>query len=378
VARPDQLPQPGTTVSLAPVYFPGTPTPMEAVPVTVAAGDERTDVNITLRRIRAVRVRGTVLGPEGRPVPQAFVELSAVGPATALPTALIPPPLTTRTTAAGVFELAQVPPGNYTLLSRGRGPIAPNGGSPVWWAQVSVQVGGVDVALSDVTLQPGATFSGRVTVDSDATTPAPHLFGTRVELRGKSFDTVAGSQRGGGPPDPRFLMPGSVGADGTFTISDVPPDDYDVVLSGLSAGPDWWLRSAILDGRDLLDTHAHVRAGEDLRGVELTVSNRHTSLSGTFIASSGEAMADLFVIAFPADSSLWGPKSRRVQTARPDNAGRFVFANLPAGDYRLCALTDLDGGEWEVPGFLESLVPASVAVTLANGEKKVQNLRVGR
>jgi hypothetical protein len=58
--------------------------------------------------------------------------------------------------------------------------------------------------------------------------------------------------------------------------------------------------------------------------------------------------------------------------------GRFVFEHLPAGDYLLFALTDIDDGHWNDPGFFDALPGTSVELSLAHGDKKVQDLRVGQ
>jgi hypothetical protein len=142
-------------------------------------------------------------------------------------------------------------------------------------------------------------------------------------------------------------------------------------------GGAWWLRSATLNGRDLLDAPLRLAPGEDVTGVTLTLSNRRTQLSGTITTTAGAAMTDLFVFAFPADPALRVPRSRRILAVRPDSSGRYAFANLPAGDYLICALADVDDGQWNDPGFFDPLVGASVKITLAEGEQKVQDLRAG-
>ena len=86
----------------------------------------------------------------------------------------------------------------------------------------------------------------------------------------------------------------------------------------------------------------------------------------------------MFVLACPANPALRQPHSRRVQAVRPDSSGRFVFANLPAGDYFIVALTDIDDGQWNDPGFFDSMPGASVRLSLVHGEKKIQDLRVGQ
>ena len=126
-------------------------------------------------------------------------------------------------------------------------------------------------------------------------------------------------------------------------------------------------------------SHQGHNVGEATGGVSMTLvlSNRHTELSGTLTTAAGAGASDVFVLAFPAESALRRPGSRRVQAVRPDSNGRFVIENLPAGRYLLCALIDVDEGEWNDPGFFDPLVPAAAAVTLADGEKRIQNLRLG-
>ena len=75
---------------------------------------------------------------------------------------------------------------------------------------------------------------------------------------------------------------------------------------------------------------------------------------------------------------LWSsPLSRRIRTVRPGTDGKFTIANLPAGEYRLAALTDITPGDQTDPTFLQQLVGASIAISLADGEKKVQDIRIG-
>jgi hypothetical protein len=51
---------------------------------------------------------------------------------------------------------------------------------------------------------------------------------------------------------------------------------------------------------------------------------------------------------------------------------------LPAGEYYLAALTDADSNVWQTAGVLEKVIPSAIKVTLMSGERKVQDLRIGR
>jgi hypothetical protein len=66
-----------------------------------------------------------------------------------------------------------------------------------------------------------------------------------------------------------------------------------------------------------------------------------------------------------------------VQSSRPATSGRFAFADLPPGEYVIAALTDLPD-DWRTPEFLSGLAGAGVKVTIAEGERKMQNLRILR
>jgi hypothetical protein len=244
---------------------------------------------------------------------------------------------------------------------------------------MTVNITGADLDVARLTLQPGLTLSGRVVVDDAASTAPPDLTALHVQIQSESLQVASPQNRGrGGGPNMGLLQPAAVRADGTFVAADLVPDTYRVTITGGaidSAG--WWLRSAMLKGRDLLDAGLRLAPGEHITGLTLVLSDRRTQLSGTITTPGGAAVSELFVLAYPADASLRGPNSRRVKAVRPDSSGRFVIDNLPPGDYLMCALTDIDDGQWNEPGFLDAAVAASVKITLADGEKKVQDLRLG-
>ena len=61
---------------------------------------------------------------------------------------------------------------------------------------------------------------------------------------------------------------------------------------------------------------------------------------------------------------------------RPDSDGRYTLRYLPPGDYLVAAVKDLDRGAQYDPEFLRSLVGVSVPVTIMDGGKVRQDLRV--
>ena len=66
-----------------------------------------------------------------------------------------------------------------------------------------------------------------------------------------------------------------------------------------------------------------------------------------------------------------------MKSARPAADGAFSIKDLPPGDYLLAAVTDVDQDEWQALEFLEKLAPAAIKISIADGEKKIQDLRIG-
>ena len=179
-------------------------------------------------------------------------------------------------------------------------------------------------------------------------------------------------------PPIAYIPPATVQPDGSFEVTDIVPNTYSLFVAGPGVGESgWWPRAAMLAGTDLLDAPIQIAAGDAVSGVTITLSDRRTELSGTLEAPNGTPVSDVLILAYPANPALRTPRSRRVQAVRPDSAGKFILTNLPPGDYLLCALANADGTEWADPAFFGQLVSSSVKVTLGEGEKKVQNLRLG-
>jgi hypothetical protein len=65
-----------------------------------------------------------------------------------------------------------------------------------------------------------------------------------------------------------------------------------------------------------------------------------------------------------------------VQQARPASDGRYRVTGLPPGEYYISAATDVEEGELYESSFLNLLVTGAFKITLGDGEKKVQDLRL--
>jgi hypothetical protein len=371
----------------APVYYPGTAVLARAVPVQLEAGAEITSLDIRLDRVPTVVVEGAILRADGGPLAGAAAQLTEDQPAGAFAD-LPPDPITTTSGPDGTFRFTQVTPGNYRLLIRApigeldrsgsnpTGQIRPGFVARTQWAMADVSVAGGDVSGLALTLQPPLTLAGRVVFESDSKPPPEKLAALQVALfppglldapRGTSIRTIATAR------------PVAVQENATFALEDIVPGTYEfTVVGGPIADASWWPRSAMLDGRDLLDGRVEIDPGMNLAGVVITLSDRRTALTGTLQTTAGTPASDVFVVAFSEDEAYWGPAARRVEGVRPDSDGRYAIRDLPPGRYRLAAVLDADENDWYDSAFLKLLLPASIAFTLGEGEQRVQDLQVGR
>jgi hypothetical protein len=357
---------------LLPTYSPGTGTVASATHVTLEPGEERDGQDVRLITARAGGLTGTVTGLPGV---GAAVQVTAVNDdVTADATTS-----SNRVQPNGRFTLQNLAPGRYTVVAQTVAPpppppvVGPDGrvtSQPIQqqdfqrlWAQTTVDVTGPTLTEVVLALQPGRSISGRVTYDMQR---PPAGTGQRPMVilgsapSAQSFPTF-GAQ-----------LQGQVGTDGRFTIAGVAPGRY--LLRTTGGGIE---RSAVVNGVDTLDS-ALVVTGEDVTDVEITVTDRTSSLSGALTLASGVAASDYTIILAASDSRYWTPNSRRVLTMATRAGGKYVFGNVTPGEYMLAAVTDLEQGAQYDPDFLKAIANASVHVTIADGAQATQDIRAAQ
>jgi hypothetical protein len=388
---------PDPVAGYPPVYHPAAMQVSGASSVTLDIGEERTGVDVRLHLVPLSRVSGLVTA-DGAIPPGALVSLIDV-------TQAMPGfgQRMTRVGPDGGFSFSAIPPGQYRVAARVT--VGPQGlkaaadraradaGSRTFaveaeaapaetlWAATEITVAGGVVPTVALALQKGMTVSGSVTFDAPAGAPID-LTRLRLTLAPASASPAIGEglavrdvavgadgrfvgRGGAAPPPPRFVIRGAV------------PGAYRVVPS-IGVPPGFLIESAVFAGRDALDVPLEVKPGEDVAGGVVTFSARAAELSGALTDSAGKPAPDYTLVLFSAESRYWLPQSRRIQAARPASDGRFSFRSLPPGDYRLIAVEDVEPGQWFDPGFLKELVAGSMPVTLGKGEKRTQDVRIGR
>jgi uncharacterized protein (DUF2141 family) len=350
-----------STIRYAPVYFPGTTRVTEAMPIAVATGDERANVDFRLELVQTAKVEGAVMTSDGQIVTAGSVMLRTVG------TSPLQSATTVRITPDGRFSFSNVSPGMYALtMFGGPGPTANQ------YALTPVEVNGVDVLGAQLILKPLLTMSGRLEFRGGGVVPA--LAGRRIPVR-----ALAAME---GMPGPNVTATTDTGM---FTMTNVSPGAY-LIGAPLSFGPTtdsmtWALESVIADGRDITDLPFEITPESVPKDLVITFSDRFQELGGRLGRADGAPVSEYTIIVFPQDKAYWVTGSRRIVTTRPGTDGRFSLSGpgpttLPAGKYYLAAVTDIDRNEQFDPAFLASIVPAAAQITLQPGEKKTQDLIV--
>lgn len=339
----------GGAAGLARTYFPGTLLPTEATFVDLESGEERTGVDITLRRTAGQRVSGQILGP-GAEGAQLRVEPSA-------------PFRVLAAGADGRFVIENVPPGSYMI--RARAVVAGPAGVERFGGEEPVIVG--EVPVNGVLLNMSAPFethvAGRVLVETGSSGVPPRM---AVRLRPRDAWSVT------------HPLAGAVGPDRRFLIAGVPPDDYIVELAfdeSDAASATWRPVSFLANSVDALDAGLIVNAA-GISDAVVTVTQATQRLRGTLRGSDALPPTMLTMLVFPEDRRFWTPGSRRIRAARPATDGTFRFDDLPAGEYRAIALHDPDPVSLFDPAYLASLVEVSMRISIASGEQKTLDVQV--
>jgi hypothetical protein len=106
------------------------------------------------------------------------------------------------------------------------------------------------------------------------------------------------------------------------------------------------------------------------------MGDRPTELAGTVVDEKGQPATEHTLLLYPVDRKYWTPQSRRIRTLRAGSDGSYIFRSVPPGDYRLTTLMDPEPGIWYDPQVLEQLDTTSIRITLLEGDKKVEHVRV--
>jgi hypothetical protein len=351
--------------------FPGS-SPTTSTTIVLATGEEKGGIDLQLQPTHVARVEGMLVVPPGhelRSVQMMLVNAEDPGLATDRNFG--------DRDERGRFVFTSVPSGHYTIMARSlpgwtvpRMPGTSAAQDPPaagLWANADIVVAGQDINGVVLEMQRGTSISGQVTFQGSSPPPDPI----------RATVTVFPAAPETNPPFGAGNSQAVVDASGRFTVSDVFPGSYRI-SAGLMGGTQtpWIVQTITVDGEDALDTPLEIKGRGSIENVVITLTDRLTELSGLIIDDKGKPAIEQTVLLFPADSKYWVYQSRRTRTTRAGEDGRYVFRAVPPGEYRLATLIDPEPGSWFDKALLADLDATSVRISLSEGEKRVENMRV--
>lgn len=362
VARSDgpnaPLPSGNERVSIFPITFhPNAPTTDQATPIRLAAGEQRSGVDLQLRLTPTVRVSGTATGPDG-PIENLGLRLQ-LGPESQFWSRMLVEPAHTVSGSNGAFTFFGVPPGSFTIVAA----VSTTPGEAIS-AAMPITVGDKDLVDVSLTLHRDSRVGGRVEFEGTSDKPSLQWLGQLLRLE---------------PVDGRFeRLTFQIDPDGAL-MATAPPGRYfvraDAGVNATQLGA-WTLKSAMVGGRDVSDVPITV-VGSDVTGLVVTMTDKATVLTGTVRDSRNAADVTATVLLFPTDRALWtdyGAVPRRLRTARTDRRGAFSIPGLPAGEYYAIALPEENAIDWQRQTFLSRAVGMATRVKIDDGTNATVDL----
>ena len=329
-------------------YHPGTARVEEAQPIRLSVGEEA-HVTFPIVSVKRARLSGMIVGSSGGPLANPSVSLAQSyldgGGSRLMP---ISP--------SGTFTEENLPPGEYTIEVR----------TPEWAVQ-RVRLFGDHVDNVVVTTKKAADVRARVTFDG-AAPPTDS-----VEIRPAFPGPICGILRSS-------CLGGSVGL-----VAAVAPNDWtfnaQLVGTGvlrLGRPATWFLKSVLVDGKDVTDTPLDFAAEYAGKPVEIVLTQRRAEVNGTVADDRGQSIRDYVTVLFPEDEDQWTTFSRFIAVGRPDQQGRFAILGLPPGKFLIQAVDYLEPGEERNPETLARLRTGATSFSLSDGESRTVNLRMAR
>jgi Carboxypeptidase regulatory-like domain len=353
-------------------FYPNGADPSSAVAVDVAAGGEMRGIDIRLLQAKVYTVRGKAVDASGMP-PLAVVSFVRKDSSDLL---AVMGGGASQLRPDGTFEFRNVAPGTYVLQVGQVIPVNANPPASVT-GRVEVTVGDANIDDLVLPLGPRPEITGTVTLeDGDIATlvkPTQNISGGTVagnpvapqpSRLGINLAAVASENGFMGVP------PAEVKDDGTFRFSALGTAKY--VLSLGSLPQDTYLKSARFAGQDVTNASIDLTSGTG-GTLELVLSSKAASVSGSVHNEKGEALAGMTVTLWPKtpDASLTGG----AHLGFTDQNGAFKFQGLAPGDYYVAAWEDLESGLAQSAEFLSHFTGDASAVTLAEGGQESRDLK---
>ncbi len=329
-----------------PTFFPDTADPSQASTVDVGPGGEVDDIDITLTQMRGARLRGRVAleGTGGIPR-QSYVSLLPRSPR--VPTGLYRNMGATTQDDQGNFQISDVPPGSYILMSYW------SNQNMTYFGSVPVDVTGTDMDGITLTLARGARITGRFRTEH----------GTPINFSALNVWLL--------PSNTAALAGGSarIRPDGAFVIDDIYDGAYQLHVAGFPE--EYYVKSAQLGGLDALGTDVTINHSQPPGPLEILLSTDGGRIDGTVLNDDKPVPgATVALVPNPPNRDREDMYSHK----QTDEMGRFSLMGLAPGDYKLFAWPGEAQVNWRDPDTLRIYEQSGTPVRIE--EKKQEDIQL--
>jgi uncharacterized GH25 family protein len=328
-------------------YFPGTVEERQAIAVQVTEAGT-TAANFVMMSTRSYSVSGTVqLLGNPRNVQMYLVSTSGQTEAQALD-------------SDGRFIFSNVLPGTYVAQIVDTSASA-DGGAPVTHTQMigsPIVVSDADVTGLQLRPEASGSVKGKIRTESGETPDWTEFNVSLIRVTdGEELPQMADLGALGGTT--------AFQSDGTFEMKDVAGGTYWVFLGGRSgAAGDYYLKSVLLDGREVVDSGFQVN-GEVV--LDVVVSAKGGSIEGTVVDDKGQGVAGATVVTLPSSGKTG--RMDLYESDQADSNGHFLLRGLKPGTYVVVGLGGLQEDQ-RTADFFQKYGEKGQTVDVDEGEKK--------
>ena len=313
-------------------FHPGVTDESRATVIELAAGAESTGVDIVLGRVeKGFKVKGRIVDAEtGKPVSNisygygVLYERRGIGAIGGIDF---------RSDSQGNFRLDGVPPNHYAAF------VVKQSESEYYSDLTPFDVADADVSGLEIKLRRGSSISGIAVLEGLPDGDAAELAGLRIRAFIQSTE-----------PGAPFSSPSKIAGDGSFRIIGLRPGKVRLFFGAYPPPKGFALTRVERDGVEQRDGF-DITAGEEVSGVRLTIAYGTAVIRGQ-LKITGRALSQ--GVRFSVRLKRAGSDSTRPDwSTEADDRNRFLFEDLPPGDYELTVTGYID-----LPGAPASTLPA--------------------
>jgi len=330
-----------------PTYYPSGIDLAAAAAVEVTPGAELRGMNITLSKTHTVRLRGHVINPGGgkqnvtimlTPRDEAGW-FSMAGRQTTDP--------------QGDFEIRGVRPGAYSLVAQSFD------GARSLTARQALDVGNNNMEGIALTLSSGMELPGQIKAEGPQ---GIDLVDIHISLQPHDLGVMRFTSN---PND-------HVKDDGSFTLTQVSQERYDIYVRGLPDG--YYIKSIRAGDEEVRDSGLDMTSGP-AGPLTVTIGPGAGEIDGTVQNDKQDPAAGALVVLVPDDARR---RERRdsYHTATTDQYGRFTLKGVDPGEYKLYAWDDLESGAYMDPDVMKPYESQGVAMSIHENSRETAQLKL--